>query len=521
MNDTNKSNVTIEEIQKQNALLQQQVLELTAQLNWYREQYRLSQQKRFGASSEKTHPDQINILNEPEIESTPKAPEPTVEEITYVRRKTKGAREMQLADLPVETVEYRLSDEERVCPECGGELHQMSKEVRQEIRVTRPQVKVVKHERMIYACRNCEKNGVKTPVVTAPMPKPVLPGSLASSSVVAHVINEKYVNGMPLYRQEKQWERMGIKFTRQNMANWLVLTAEKWLSPMYRRMKEHLLKRDIIHADETSLQVLHEPGRPASTKSYMWLYRSGRDRPPIVLYDYQSTRASKHPKKFLEGFKGYAHVDGYEGYNNMPDIELVGCWSHARRYYDEAIKALPKQKREKPTAAEEGLKFCNRLFDIERELRDVSAEERYEGRLKYSKPVLDDLYKWLKWHKPRCLPKSAFGKAVNYNLNQWDKLTRFLKDGRLELDNNRAERSVKPFVMGRKAWLFANSVRGANSSATIYSIVETAKENGLDPFTYLVHILDTLPNMDITDQSGLDKLMPWSSELPDECRVKK
>lgn len=521
MNDTNKSNILIEELQKQNALLQQQVSELTVRLNWYEEQYRLSQQKRFGSSSEKTQFDQIKIFNEAEIESKPESPEPTIEEITYKRRKKKGAREEQLKDLPVETIEYHLSGEELICPECDGELHRMSKEVRREIKVIPAQVKVVNHERMVYACRGCEKNGIKTPVITAPMPKPVLPGSLASSSAVAHVINEKYVNGMPLYRQEKQWERMGVKFSRQNMANWLMLVAERWLSPIYEHMKEYLLKKDIIHADETSLQVLHEPGRVATTKSYMWLYRSGREGPPIVLYDYQSTRAGKHPKKYLKDFRGYAHVDGYAGYNDMTNITLVGCWSHARRYYDEAIISLPKIKREIPTAAEEALNFCNRLFDVEKKLHDVSPEERFNGRLKYSKPILDDFYKWLKWQKPRCLPKSAFGKAVNYNLNQWDKLTCFLKDGRLELDNNRAERSIKPFVMGRKAWLFANTVRGANSSATIYSIVETVKENGLNPFTYLVYIFDKLPNIEALDKSNLDKLMPWSSELPDECRVKK
>jgi hypothetical protein len=303
------------------------------------------------------------------------------------------------------------------------------------------------------------------------------------------------------------------------MANWVLYGANKWLALIYDRLHEHLVQKDILHADETTLQVLQEPGREAATKSYLWLYRTGRDGPPIILYDYQTTRAGKHPRRFLAGFKGYLHVDGYAGYNELPDVTLVGCWAHARRKFDEALKALPEDKRNAAVAAREGLEYCNRLFAIERELKDKTPEERYQTRQVRSRPVLDAFLAWLKNQKARVLPKSTFGQAIYYCLGQWDKLVAFLQDGRLELDNNRSERSIKPFVIGRKNWLFANTPRGAKASAIVYSIIETAKENGLNPFHYLIYLFEKLPNLDLKDKNALDQLLPWSETLPPVCRM--
>lgn len=286
-------------------------------------------------------------------------------------------------------------------------------------------------------------------------------------------------------------------------------------------MREHLLQKEIMHADETTLQVLKEPERKADSKSYMWLYRTGRDGPAIVLYDYQTTRAGKHPARFLKDFKGYLHVDGYEGYNLVPEIILVGCWAHARRYFNDSLKIMPPKKDNIPTATEEGLAFCNKLFEIEKELKDLTDKERYEARIKKSLPVIDDLKKWLQYQSKRVAPKTPLGKAIKYCRNQWNKLTAFLLDGRLEIDNNRGERSIKPFVIGRKNWLFSNTPKGAASSAISYSLIETAKENKLIPFAYLKYLFDELPNVDITDVKTLDKFMPWSETLPDECRIKK
>lgn len=515
----NSSTQTIAELQNKCALQEQQIVELTAKLAWFEEQFRLSRQQRFGRSSEQS-PDQMQLFNEAESEAKPSSPEPTMEEITYRRRKRQGHREMQLKDLPVETVEYRLPPEKQVCSCCGGALHEMSTQVRQELKIIPAQVKVVKHVRYTYACRHCERNDIQTPIVTAPMPAPVLPGSLASPSALAYIMTQKYVEGMPLYRQEQTWSRLGVELSRQTLANWIIQGADRWLGSLYERMHEQLLKQDILHADETTLQVLREPGRPAASTSYLWLYRTGAG-PPIVLYDYQTTRASKHPRRFLTGFKGYLHVDGYAGYNGLPDITLVGCWSHARRKFDEALKALPVEKRAKDVAAQEGLNFCNQLFAVERKLRDAAPDERYKARLTHSRPVLDAFWTWLNYQSPRVLPKSAFGQAISYCRKQWNKLTAFLQDGRLELDNNRSERSIKPFVIGRKNWLFANTPRGARASAVIYSIVETAKENDLNPFQYLSYLFEEMPSSDIADHEVLDRLLPWSTALPDACRMNK
>ncbi|MBC7075955.1 MAG: IS66 family transposase [Syntrophomonadaceae bacterium] len=522
MNIQENSAQVIEQLNDKILTLEQQIAELNAKLKWYEEQFRLSRQRQFGVSSEKSDPEQISLFNEAEDIANPAVEEPTVETITYQRKeKQAGQREKKLADLPVETIEYRLSEHEQICPCCQGKLHEMSTQVRQELKIIPAQIKVVKHVQYIYACRQCEKENITTPIIKAEMPMPILPGSLASPSLVAYIMDQKYTNSLPLYRQEQQFSRLGIELSRQTMANWLLAAADPWLKIIYDRMHEHLLKRDILHVDETTLQVLKEPGRSAKSKSYMWLYRTGRDGPPIVLYDYQTTRASKHPDNFLSGFKGYLQTDGYSGYGKLTGVTLVGCWAHARRKFTEALKALPTAQKDKPVAAKVGLNYCNRLFAIERQLKDKSVKERYEKRLELAKPILDEFHIWLKKQRQQTLPKSAFGQAIAYCLNQWDDLSHFLLDGRLEIDNNRAERSIKPFVIGRKNFLFSNTPRGARSSAIIYSIIETAKENNLKPYNYLMYLFEQLPNVNTNDVAVINSLLPWSDTLPEECRMSK
>ena len=521
MKTTTTTTVTFANPQEEIAYLKQEIAELTAKLNWFMEQFRLSKQREYGRSSEKSAPGQLSIFNEAEVEAKPDAPEEATIEVTYTRRKHKETKEEKLEKLPVEDIQYRLTEGERVCECCGGTLHEMSTEIRSEIKIIPPQAVTVRHIRYVYSCRNCEKNEIKTPVKTAPMPNPALPGSIASPSAIAYVMSQKFVSGMPLYRQEQDFERLGIKISRQTMANWMIQASDRWLKILYERMREHLLAKDILHADETTLQVLHEEGRPAGTTSYMWLYRTGREGPPIILYDYQATRSGKHPARFLKGFKGYLHTDGYGGYNGIPNITIVGCWAHARRKFDEALRALPPNAKNTPTVAQEGLNFCNQLFAVERDLHDVTPEERYKKRMERSRPVLDAFKEWLKYQTPRVLPKSALGQAIQYCCNQWDKLEGFMKDGRLELDNNRCERSIKPFVIGRKNWLFANTPKGAGASATIYSVVETAKENNLNPFEYLKFLFEKMPNMDLDDKKALDEILPWSAALPENCRARK
>ena len=412
------SNQSIEYYKAQKEKLEMENEALEAKVEWYEEQFRLSQQRRFGSSSEKTDADQLSLFNEAEGTSAPTVEEPTVETVTYKRKKQRGQREQKLENLPTETMDYRLSDEEQVCSCCGGDLHDMSANVRKELKVIPAQVKVVEHVRHVYGCRHCERHDIETPIVTATMPEPVFPGSLASPSAIAHTMTQKYVEGMPLYRQEKHLERFGVSISRQTLANWMMYGANTWLELMYNEMHAKLLDLDALHADETTLQVLSEPERSTTSKSYMWLFRSGQADVPIVLYDYQQTRANKHPRRFLDGFQGYLHVDGYAGYNGLPNVRLVGCWAHARRKFTEALQALPKSAATTSVKAKEGLAFCNQLFEIERDLKDVSPQERYEKRLERSQPVLEAFLAWLQEQTPNVLPKSPLGKAIKYCRNQ-------------------------------------------------------------------------------------------------------
>ena len=392
----------------------------------------------------------------------------------------------------------------------------MGHNTRRELKIIPAQVKIVEHVSEVYACRNCEKTAETVPIVKAPMPEPVIKGSSASPSAVAHIMTQKYVNAVPLYRQEQEFLMNRLPLSRQTMANWLVRTSEDWLEPLYELMKSKLRREEALHADETTLQVLKEPGKSSRSESYMWLYRtSGCAAHPIVLYEYQPTRSSSHPKAFLAEYRGYLHTDGYAGYHSFPpEVTVVGCWAHARRKFDEALKGAPPESRENLTARK-GLDFCNELFRLEHEYENLTPEERYKKRMERSKSVSDAVFSWAETFG--ALPKSLLGKAVHYLLSQRKYLEKVFEDGRLELSNNRAERSIKPFVIGRKNWLFSATPKGAKASSVIYSMIETAKENGLKPFEYLKHIFETMPN--ITD-GKYELLLPWSDSLPAVCRAK-
>jgi transposase len=498
------------------------IAELEALVKYYEGQLRLAARKQFGTSSEKSvHPEQLVLFDEAENTADRKAPEPTLEQITYTRKKTVGKREEDLSSLPVETVEHELTENERICPECGDLLHVMGKETRRELTIIPAQVKVTEHVRFVYSCRNCEKTAESTPILKAPMPRPVIKGSIASPSAVAHIMHEKYVTGTPLYRQEAEWQRQGVSLSRQTMANWIIKGAEDWLKPLYERMRGILLANDVLYADETVLQVLNEPGKKAKTNSYMWLYRTGGAKTPIVLYEYQPTRSSAHPRRFLAGWQGYLHTDGYAGYNAVQNVILVGCWAHMRRKFVEALTSLEAASHtgshtasHAGSNAQKGLDYCDRLFALEREFADLTDADRFKARHERSLPVAEKFFTWVA--DLGALPKSALGTAATYAFGQRQRLMNVYLDGRLELSNNRAERSIKPFVIGRKNWLFCCSAKGANASAVVYSIIETAKENQLSPFEYLKFLFETLPNL---TSDALDELLPWSSALPDRCKA--
>ena len=501
--------VKIDSLQADNAHLNQQ-------LQWLMEQVRLGKKHRFGASSEQSQYDQPNLFNEVEVYAEPLAAEPELCEVEkHYRKKRKDLPAQLPEDLPVEIVEHVLPEDEQNCPVCEGNLHVMGKEtVRRELKLVPAKAIIVEHIRYTYACRNCEKNSTSVPIVKASMPKPVIKGSFATPEAIAHIMTQKFVMGIPLYRQEQEWKRQGIELSRQTMSNWLLRASEEWLEPLYDRLRQNLLSGQVLHADETTLQVLREPGKSAQSKSYMWLYRtSGDAKIPIVLLEYRESRRAEHPKEFLRDWQGYLHADGYAGYHSLPSkITVVGCWAHARRKFDEALKAMTEKERE-GSGALIGKRYCDRLFAIEKELADLSPKKRQAKRLEQAKPVLDEFWAWLDSLAP-ALGKNMFGKAVRYTLDQWKWLENYLLDGRLELSNNRAERSIKPFVIDRKNFLFANTPRGAQASATIFSIIETAKENGLNPYEYLTFIFRNAPNWAIQNNTEKIELL-----LPDTFKA--
>jgi len=492
---------------EQMQLLQQQV-------DYLLEQVRLARRRQFGASSEKSEYDQINLFDEAEAYAMPLAAEPELCEVEkHARRKRRKQSDRLPEDLPVEIVEHVLPEEEQACPVCEKPLHVMGKEtVRRELKLIPAKAVIVEHVRYTYACRNCEKTGTDVPVIKAPMSEPVMKGSFASPEAVAHLMTQKFVLGVPLYRQEQDWARQGILLSRQTMSNWLIRCSKAWLEPIYELLKQRLVTREVLHADETTVQVLREPGKAAQSNSYMWLYRtSGDAEHPIVLYEYQPDRKKQRPKDFLNGFKGYLHTDGYAGYHSLPEeITVVGCWAHARRKFEEALKLVPQGKRGN-SGPLIGKQFCDRLFAMEKEWAEFSPKERLEKRQELAMPVLDEFSAWLKRQYPT---KSAFGKAVSYTQDQWVYLVRYLLDGRLEISNNRAERSIKPFVISRKNFLFANTPGGAKSSAVIFSMIETAKENGLNPYEYLRFLFQALPNR---KEKPLEDFLPGSDRLPKKC----
>ena len=321
--------------------LKAQVKTLNEQVEWFTLQFKKNQRRLFGASSEKSIYDgQINIFNEAEAtvdETKTKEPEPELSEAVkpYIRKKRLlNKKESLPEDIPVETIEYTLSEKEQICPECGEAMHPIGKETTREELVFIPaSVKIRKHVCTAYGCRSCEKNGTNTPIIKAPEPEPVIKGSFASPESVAHLMTEKFVMGSPLYRQEQYWNRKGLLLSRQTMSGWIITAAEVWLAPIYNALKAQLNSLSVLHADETVLQVLHEKDKTPQSNSYMWLYRTSGDvKHPIVLYEYQPDRRAKRPADFLKGFKGYLHTDGYEGYHSLPpDIIIVGCHAHLRR----------------------------------------------------------------------------------------------------------------------------------------------------------------------------------------------
>jgi transposase len=493
------------------SMLEQRVEQLTDML-------RKLQKMQFGASSEKAkyvlgNPDQLSFFNEAEACADETAPEPEV--VAEHTRKPKRTKEELARSLPVKKTVIEIPEAERICDVCEGPLVPIGQElVRRELNVIPAQVFVEEIYRVNYACPQCEEETDEANIVKAPVPEPVVKRGLASPSSVAHVLVQKFVNAMPLYRQEKDWALQGVSLSRATLANWIIYVCLHWFTPLYELMKTQLRASPVIHADETVIQVLKEDGKTPQSESRMWVYATGNTGgSPIILFEYQPSRSGAHAKQFLAGFGGYLVSDGYVGYNSVPDVIHCGCWQHARRKWTDAI---PKTK-DKEGIALKGFEFCQRLFELERTFANMTPEERLTERLKSSGPVLEAYFAWLETVNP--LGGSKLKDAVGYSRNQRTPLSAFLLDGRIEISNNRAENSIRPFCIGRKNFLFADTVRGAQSSALAYSIIETAKANGLNPYQYLLYLLSNLPGLITKGETGrLPEFLPWASELPELCR---
>lgn len=477
--------------------------------------------KIFGISSEKTGnvssiDGQLSLFDELGTDEQVQEPE-IIKVAAHDKKKSRATHEELTKNVPVRTVELKLEGNNLNCPYCKTPMEEIgSKVVREEIHITPAKVERVQYVQFSYACPQCRNDGEAT-IEKAPVPVPLIGHSMASSSSVAYIMYQKCINCQPFYRQEKDWEQLGVKLNRGTMANWFNVCAEQYLMPIYEKLHEYLLKQSVIHADETTCQVLNEEGKTAESKSYIWLYTSGAfEQHRIVIYEYQSSRGGYHAVNFLSDFHGYVHTDGFSGYNRLSNITRCGCWAHLRRYMFEAI---PKKK---GTATEQapaciGYAYCNQLFQIESELKDLEPEERRNKRLELERPVLDAFWKWI--DGMNALGGSKLAKAVQYAKNQKPYMENYLLDGRCAISNNAAERAVKSYVMGRKNFLFHDTVKGANASAVVYTLAETAKANGVNIRLYLETVLSKMLDYKNGPDSIIEDLMPWSDAIQHSCSL--
>jgi transposase len=466
---------------------------------------RLLRHQRFGRKSEKASTHQLGLFNEAEA-SVHEAKEGDEIEVPAHKRR-KGGRRPLPDFLPRVEVLHDLTDAEKVCPQDASHtLQRIGEEVSEQVDLIPAVVQVIRHVRPKYACGTC-KEGVRI----APLPPQPIPKSQASASLLAHVVTSKYVDGLPLYRQERMLSRIGMDLPRSTLASWVVKLGEL-VEPLLERMRQEIRHYDVVQCDETPFQVLKEPGKRAESLSYLWALRGGPREHPLLVYTYDPSRSAEVPKRLLKGFQGFLQTDGYEGYTALgqePGIVHVGCWAHARRKFDEALRGQSKsrKKRAKPSTKEskarQGLSQIQKLYALERRLADATPEARHAARQETMAPLLEKLRAWLDASLPAVPPQSLTGKALHYLAGQWPKL---LEDGRLPLDTNLVENAIRPFVLGRKAWLFADTVGGARASANLYSLVETAKANGIEPWAYLRHLFERLPAA--TEPTDLEPLLP-------------
>lgn len=461
---------------------------------------RLQRHQQYGASSEKDSSGQGQLFNEAEDSCDSADEDAAVSVPAHTRKKKK--RVSIPADLPREEIVHDLPEFEKVCPHDGTELIHIGDEAHEQLDIEPAKIKVLRHLRRKYACPCCEKH-----LITAAKPAQPIEKSIASSGLLAYVTVAKYVDALPLYRQINIFKRIGVELDRTTLANWMIKMGGL-VQPLINLMRETCAEQNVLHMDETPLQVLCEPDKTAQSQSYMWVIATTQASVPVVLFHYSPGRGGDTPRELLSDFKGALMVDGYEGYNAVcveNTLTRLGCWAHARRKFIEAQRQQPKGKSGKADVA---LGFIQKLYAIEKQSRDKPLNERLDIRQQQSSQVAEKLRKWLEKALQNTPPKTTLGKALHYLNNQWPRLVAYLEDGALPIDNNRAENSIRPFVIGRKNWLFASSQAGASASANLYSLIETAKANDLEPYAYLKQVYTLLPQAQ--SLPDIEALLPWN-----------
>jgi transposase len=473
---------------------------LEAKVAKLEEEKRLDRARRFGASSE-AGDHQYRLFDEAEAEddSVDVDTSDLIEVPAHTKRKPK--RRGLPADMPRVVVNHDLDEADKICT-CGCEMCVIGEKITEQLDIIPPQAYVIEHHRFTYSCARCDES-----IKTAPLPPQPIPKSLASPGLLAHVAIAKYADGLPLYRQSKQFERLGIDLPRNTLASHMVKVGQL-LDPLIEQLKRHVLGYDLIGMDETPVQVLKEPGKPATSKSYMWVMKGGPPHQSAVLYHYSPTRAQSVPEELLTGYGGYLQTDGYAGYHavlNNEKIVGLGCWAHVRRKFIDAKKALPKPQHNKGNRVQQALSFIGQLYQLERAIKALEPEEKQQRRHADAVVILEHFKAWL--DKQSAPPKTLMGKAIGYALREWPRLVVYTTDGRLNIDNNPVENAIRPFAIGRKAWLFSDSQRGVRASANLYGLIETAKANGINDYAYLKYVFTQLPKA--TNDDAIQALLPW------------
>jgi transposase len=474
------------------------------------ETIKIYQFKLFGKKSENLPKiEQPGLFNEAEVELKDidnESPQEKIK-ITYERIKRRGKRPLP-PDLPRVEKIIDISEEEKISLQNEGELKKIGEEISEKLEIIPQQVYVLKYIRYKYSLK--KKGTSESKIITAELPAQLIPQGIATASSSAYVLTSKFVDGLPYYRQEKIFERIGIDLSRKTMCNWQIYIYYNYLVRLIDLMKKDLKKSYLIGADETTVQVIVEEGKPPGSKSYMWVYRGYHKDRIVLLYDYEPNRRGENPKEYLSGYEGYLQTDGYDGYNIVVKAEEIihlACWAHVRRKFFNCFKVLEKNNYPESKII---LEMIQELYLVEKKIREEKLEEKevYELRQEKSKPVVERIKIWLDENVDKYPPKSDMGEAINYTLKLWDRLIVYLEDGRLPIDNNLVENAIRPFVIGRKNWLFSYTENGANSSAAIYSLVETAKANGKEPYKYLKELFEKLPFAK-TDED-YEKLLPYN-----------